>query len=41
MDVVTMQGFIEDDQRDVGDAAKVNEVFYGQGPPYLDSVSED
>lgn len=33
MDVVAVEGFVEDDDGDVGDAAEVDEVFDGERPP--------
>ena len=33
MDVVAVEGFVEDDDGDVGDAAEVDEVFDRERPP--------
>jgi hypothetical protein len=41
VDVVAVECFVEDDDGDIGDAAKVNEVFDGQGQPYFEGVADD
>ena len=41
MDVVAMQGFVEDDDGDVGNGAEIDEILMRQGIPYLEQIPED
>ena len=38
MDVVTMEGFIKDNERDIGNGTEVNKVFMGQWHPNFEEV---
>lgn len=41
MDVVAVEGLIEDNEGDVGDRAEIDKIFDGEGVPCSYSVSDD